>query len=94
MPSLWDLGKSSEEKLTDSWEEDGILKQKVDQHRHKFEQDFKQNMQEEVPTHPYKVYRNIVENRELEDEEKVALEHMKDEFADRWQELKNQHASN
>lgn len=94
MPSLWDLGKSSKEKLTDSWEEDGILKDKVDQHRHKFEQDFKQNMQEDVPTHPYKVYRNIVENRELEDEEKIALEQMKDEFADRWQELKNQHASN
>ncbi len=94
MPSLWDLGKSSTEKINDSWEENGILKEKVDQHRHKFEQDFRENMQEEVPTHPYKVYRNIVENRELEDEEKVALEHMKDEFADQWQELKNQHSSN
>jgi hypothetical protein len=94
MPSLWDIGKSSKEKLTDSWEEDGILQEKVDQHRHKFEDDFRENMQEDVPTHPYKIYRNIVENRELEDEEKIALEHMKDEFAEKWQDLKQQHSSN
>ena len=93
MPSLWDIGKSSKEKLTDSWEEDGILQEKVEQHRHKFEDDFRENI-DDVPTHPYKIYRDIVENRELEDEEKIALEQMKDEFAEKWQQLKQQHTSN
>lgn len=94
MPSLWDIGKSSKEKLSDTWEEDGVLEEKVEQHRHKFEDKFKENMSQDVPTHPYKVYRNILESKELEDEEKIALERMKDEFANKWQNLKSQHSSN
>ena len=94
MSSLWDIGKSSKEKLNDSWEEEGIKMQKVDQHRHKFEDKFRENMKDDVPTHPYKVYRNIVENRELEDEEELALEQMKDEFSEEWRQLKQQSASN
>ncbi len=90
MASLWDIGKSSEEKLADEWKTNGEFQEMVDQHRHKFEEQFQQNMSDEVPTHPYKVYRNIVESNDLSDEEKVVLEHMKDEFSDEWQQLKNQ----
>lgn len=89
MASLWDIGKSTEEKLADEWEDDGVLQEKVEQHRHKFEDKFKENMNRDVPTHPYKIYREIVESNELSDEEKVALEQMKDEFANEWQSLKN-----
>lgn len=93
MASMWDIGKSSKEKLADSWEDDGVLQKKVEQHREKFEKKFQKNMNEDVPTHPYKIYRNIVENKELSDEERIALEEMKDEFSERWQNLKNQHSN-
>jgi len=93
MASLWDIGKSTKEKLADEWEDDGVLKKKVNQHRHKFEDKFRENMDEEVPTHPYKIYREIVESNELSDEEKVALEQMKDEFSDQWQSLKTTHSN-
>ncbi len=90
---MWDIGKSSKEKLADQWEEKGVLEEKVEKHRDKFEDKFRNNMDEEVPTHPYKIYRNIVESKELSDEERIALEHMKDEFADQWQTLKNTHSN-
>jgi hypothetical protein len=93
MASLWDIGKSSEEKLADEWEDNGVLEDKVSQHRHKFENKFRENMDEEVPTHPYKIYREIVESNELSDEEKIALEQMKDEFAEQWQSLKQTHSN-
>lgn len=93
MASLWDIGKSSEEKLADEWKDNGEFQEMVKEHRHKFENDFKKNMNEDVPTHPYKIYRNIVESNELSDEEKVVLEHMKDEFSDKWQSLKNNHSN-
>jgi len=93
MASMWDLGKSSKEKLADSWEDQGVLEEKVDQHREKFEDRFRENMNEEVPTHPYKIFRNIVENNELSDEERIALEQMKDEFSEKWQRLKQTHSN-
>jgi len=93
MASLWDIGKSSEEKLADEWEDNGVLEDKVSQHRHKFEDKFQENMDEDVPTHPYKIYRDIVESNELSDEEKIALEQMKDEFAEEWQSLKQTHSN-
>lgn len=93
MASMWDIGKSSKEKLADSWEEDGVLEEKVEEHREKFEEEFRDNMNKEVPTHPYKIYRNIVENKELNDEERIALEQMKDEFSERWQQLKQTHSN-
>ncbi len=93
MASLWDIGKSTKEKLADEWEDNGVLQEKVNQHRHKFEDKFRENMNKEVPTHPYKIYREIVESNELSDEEKVALEQMKDEFSDQWQSLKTTHSN-
>jgi hypothetical protein len=93
MASLWDIGKSSKEKLADEWEDQEVLEDKVEQHRHKFEDDFKENMNQEVPTHPYKIYRDIVESQELSDEERIALEHMKDEFSEEWQSLKQNHSN-
>jgi hypothetical protein len=93
MASLWDIGRSKKEKLADEWEENGVLEEKVEQHRDKFEHEFRNNMEQEVPTHPYKIYREIVENNELSEEEKIALEHMKDEFSEQWQTLKS-HNSN
>ncbi|MFB6191475.1 MAG: hypothetical protein ABEJ07_04250 [Candidatus Nanohaloarchaea archaeon] len=93
MASMWDIGKSSKEKLADEWEEEGVLKDKVEQHRDKFEDRFRNNMNQDVPTHPYKIYRNIVESNDLSDEERIALEEMKDEFADRWQTLKQRHSN-
>lgn len=93
MASLWDIGKSSKEKLADEWEDDEVLEDKVEQHRHKFENDFQQNMNQDVPTHPYKIYREIVESQELSDEERIALEHMKDEFSEEWQSLKQNHSN-
>lgn len=93
MASMWDIGKSSKEKLADSWEDEGVLEEKVEKHRDKFEDEFKNNMNKEVPTHPYKIYRNIVENKELDDEERIALEQMKDEFSEEWQRLKQTHSN-
>jgi len=93
MATLWDIGKSRKEKLADQWEDSGVLEDKVEQHREKFAQHFKENMEQEVPTHPYKVYRDIVESNELSDEERIALEHMKDEFSERWQTLKQSHSN-
>jgi hypothetical protein len=93
MASLWDLDKSKKEKLADEWEENGVLEEKVEKHRAKFEKKFKNNMNAEVPTHPYKLYREIVENNELSEEEKIALEHMKDEFSEEWQTLKATHSN-
>lgn len=89
MASLWDIGKSSEEKLADEWKSNGEFEEMVEEHRDKFEEEFRKNMSEDVPTHPYKIYRNIIESNELSDEEKVALEQMKDEFSQKWQTLKN-----
>lgn len=93
MASMLDIGKSSKERLADEWEDQGVLEEKVEQHRDKFENEFRKNMQEDVPTHPYKIYRDIVENRELTDEERIALEHMKDEFSEQWQVLKQSHSN-
>ncbi len=93
MASMWDIGKSSKEKLADTWEDEGILEEKVEQHRDKFEEKFRENMNRDVPTHPYKIYRNIVENKELSDEERIALERMKDEFSEQWQALKQSHSN-
>jgi len=93
MASLWDLDKSKKEKLADEWEENGVLEQKVEKHRDKFEKRFQSNMKDEVPKHPYKLYREIVENNELSEEEKIALEHMKDEFSEEWQTLKATHSN-
>lgn len=93
MASLWDLGKSSKDKLADKWEDEGVIEDKVEKHREKFEDKFRDNMSEDVPTHPYKIYREIVEENELTDEEKVALEQMKDEFSEEWQSLKQTHSN-
>lgn len=93
MASMWDIGKTSKEKLADSWEDQGVLEEKVNQHRDKFEDRFRENMDEDVPTHPYKIFRNIVENNELSDEERIALEQMKDEFSEKWQRLKQTHSN-
>lgn len=93
MASMWDIGKSSKEKLADEWEDRGVLEEKVEQHRDKFEEEFRENMDRDVPTHPYKIYRNIVESKELSDEERIALEHMKDEFSEQWQTLKQSHSN-
>ncbi len=93
MASLWDIGKSRKEKLADQWENNGVLEEKVQKHRDKFESRFRENMNQDVPTHPYKVYRNIVESNELSDEERIALEHMKDEFSEQWQMLKQTHSN-
>jgi len=93
MASLWDIGKSTEEKLADEWKSNGQFEDMVEEHREKFEDEFKQNMNEDVPTHPYKIYRSIVESNDLSDEEKVVLEHMKDQFSEQWQSLKNQNSN-
>ncbi len=93
MASMWDIGKSSKEKLADEWADEGVLEDKVEQHREKFEEEFRKNMNKDVPTHPYKIYRNIVESKELTDEERIALEHMKDEFSEKWQTLKQTHSN-
>ncbi len=93
MASLWDIGKSRKEKLADEWEDNGVLEDKVQKHREKFAERFQENMNEEVPTHPYKIFRNIVESNELTDEERIALEQMKDEFSEEWQTLKQTHSN-
>lgn len=93
MASLWDIGKSRKEKLADEWEDDGVLEEKVEKHREKFEDRFQENMQQEVPTHPYKIFREIVESNDLSDEERIALEQMKDEFSEQWQSLKQTHSN-
>lgn len=91
VPSIWDMGKSETEKLADEWKEKGELQDKIDKHRGKFEDKFRANMKKDVPVHPYKLYREIVENKDLSESEKVVLEQIKDEFSEKWQDLKSIH---
>jgi hypothetical protein len=79
---LWDIGrtrpqdKHSEEEVQDEIEE--------------YRPRFQENHREDIPTHPYKIYRDIVENQELSVEEKAAVHHLKDEYADKWKQKKKQ----
>lgn len=90
---LWDIGRTSVETLEDKWRDNGVYKEKVQEHGEKFEDRFAQNHVKDIPTHPYKIYRRIVEENELSDEEKVALEHLKDKYADMWKAKKRRRSS-
>ncbi|MFB1064922.1 hypothetical protein [Natrinema sp. H-ect4] len=60
----------------------------MEEHGGKFRPQFQQNHEEDVPTHPYKIYREIVENRKLSDDEKAVLKALKAEYAEKWLEQK------
>lgn len=85
--SIWDLDKNWARR---KHERDGTVGLLVENQRHKFEDRFEDNMDKDVPEHPYKIYRNIVEENVLTDEETIVLEEMKDEYTNKWNELKQE----
>jgi len=87
---LWGIAKVPSKKLLDQWKEDNDLEQKIEEHVDEFRPCFQENHEEDVPTHPYKIYREIlVETEELSTEEKAALRALKDWYAEKWLEKKH-----
>jgi pyridoxine/pyridoxamine 5'-phosphate oxidase len=77
---LWDICSKQPWEIHDREEvQDEIL-----EYRPRFEEE----IQKEIPTHPYKIYRNLVESQELTEKEKAALHHLKDEYTDKWEQKK------
>lgn len=63
--------------------------QLIEEHGDKFRPRFQEALEEDVPTHPYKVYREIVEEaEELTTEEQAVLKDLKDEYVKKWLEKK------
>lgn len=82
MTSLWDLDSPS-------ISGDDVTDQLMEEHADKFRDRFEENHQKDIPTHPYKVYRDIVENNaDLTTDERVVLRHLKDKYAEKWKEKK------
>lgn len=81
--SLWNVAQTGT--MADNKD---VFREAVEKEKKKFESKFKKNMEDEVPTHPYKIYRNIIENSDLTDEERVALDELKDDFSNKWEELR------
>lgn len=94
MDKMWDIGRSTHEKLRQEWEEEGVLEEKIEEHRDKFEDRFEDALEADISPHPYKVYRNIVEEQEITEEERLVLEELKDEYAEKWKEQKKQEREN
>lgn len=88
MNSLWDISKTTVSQREDELREENRFEEVVDEHREKFDSEFKEALKEDPAPHPYKIYRNIVESRELETEEKMVLEHLKDRYSDKWENQK------
>ena len=80
MAGLWDIGDSK----LDEDPSDELM----EKHEDEFRPAFDENMAEDVPTHPYKVYRSIVEDQDLSDEQKIVLRELKEEYSDKWMEMK------
>jgi len=77
---LWDIGR------THPWDE--YSEEEVQEEIELYRPVFEENHQREIPTHPYKIYREIVETQELTVLERAAVHHLKDEYADKWKEKK------
>lgn len=86
MSELWDIGKTQPWDLHDKEE----VQEEIQEYRPRFEE----TLQQDIPTHPYRIYRDIVENQELSAEEKAAVHHLKDEYADKWKQKKKQEVKN
>jgi len=81
--SLWDLARPS---VT----AEDATPELMEEHGDKFRPRFEENLEEDVPTHPYKIYREFVENEELSDDEKAVLKALKDEYAEKWRDQKKE----
>lgn len=80
MTELWEIGR------TLPW--DKYSEEEVEEDIEEYRPRFEQNHREDIPTHPYKIYREIVETEELNELERAALHHLKDEYADKWKQKK------
>lgn len=74
---LWDLDR---EPVT----AEDATPELMEEHGDKFRPRFQEDLEEDVPTHPYKIYRDFVENQELSDDEKAVLKALKAEYAEKW----------
>lgn len=72
--------------------EDYMTAEILEEHRSTFETQFQENQVQEIPTHPTKIERRIVENHgdELSIEEKAALRMLKKEYQEKWLKEKEQ----
>lgn len=82
MSELWDIGRTHPR---DKYSEEEV-EEEIEEYRPRFQE----NHRKDTPTHPYKIYREIVENEELTEEEKAAVHHLKDEYADKWKKKKQE----
>jgi len=78
--SILDIGR------TYPW--DKYPEDKVQEEMQEFRDRFEEEIQSDIPLHPYKIYRNIVESQELSLKEQAALHHLKDEYTEKWKEKK------
>jgi hypothetical protein len=83
---LWDIGRTLPR---DKYSEDEVQGE-IEQYRPRF----KDNHRQDIPRHPYKIYREIVENQELNDLERAALHHLKEEYSKKWKQKKQRKVKN
>jgi hypothetical protein len=86
MTELWDIGRPPEEELKRELQRKNRFEEVVEDHRELFEDSFEEGLQQDHPRHPYKVYRDIVKEEDLETEEKMVLEHLKEQYVEKWEE--------
>lgn len=60
----------------------------MEEHEDQFRPQFQEKLDEDIPTHPYKVYREIIESQDLSNDEKAVLKALKDEYIEKWTEQK------
>lgn len=94
MPSLWDIGKTAKDKPWEHIQEE--TKKEIMENVEEYRLVFEEEMQKEVPRHPYKVMMEIRKEKDLyagncyRDPELIrALEILKDEYKKEWEELAN-----
>ena len=85
MSELWDIGR------TYPW--DKYSEEDVREEMREYRPRFEENHGQEIPIHPYKIYREIVESNQLSVKEKAAVHYLKDEYAEKWKEVKEQEVS-
>jgi hypothetical protein len=81
----------------DLWEYTAVSREQVDgeefeEAEEEFRPVFRKNhkkieQEDEVPRHPYKIFRDLVtSNRDLDSTDRIVIEALKDEYSEKWRE--------
>lgn len=79
MNDLWEIGEPE-------WKD--LRREEVQEEIEEYRPRFKEELSRETPRHPYKVHRDIMENEEITDRHRAALNYLKDEYTQKWEEKK------